>query len=682
METNFQNVRVLQSLTSHTSDVTSCDFSTNFVLVTGSSDKTVRVWDWIVGSGYSERSYSPLLGHKYSVTCVKLSPQGCMLASSSVDGTTVLWNMHSGSKIHVFVQINGDAVRVCRFSGDSTILVTASDNGALCVWDVIHKSLVRTVTDSEGTIQSLAFTPDSKYLVSGCSVEKIKIWLVSSLADTTNDFCLPLYSVDNAHDLGILYLDVSKTIDVDGILSDKLVKLFKIHDNMNIDELSFLHLDESHTYPVLHVEFSKSGKMLATCSLDGCAIVWNMSSGLKIFEIPQNSLAVKDCRFSADETMLITVGDDEKAYVWDIVSKSLIVMVQAHLESLTSTSFTPDDKLMVTVCTNGEIKLWNILTGTNIFTELYAHDLGINFCDFSENMEPNPLVQSNGKQNYLLATCGNDSLVKLWLIAYSKASESVTVKNWRTLVGHGGNVMCVRFSPKFSELVCSGATDKQLRVWSVYSGTCIQVLNHDSIVTCCCFNFDCSFLAGGCLDKTLWLWKLPEHLTVELSFTRKIDIRKKDVGEWNNDDVLEWLTGAGLQSLLSKVASFNMDGGKLLTMKDDTIFNELGFDEEEAIQFNKELKRLKEAERTFLNGFRSSELLNVPHRFFCPITHEIMREPVVCADGYTYEKQAINEWFMSGRYTSPMTNETLPNADFYFNNELLNEILEFFNDND
>lgn len=39
------------------------------------SDKTVRVWRWNVGKGFVEEIFSPLLGHKYGVTCVKVSPQ-------------------------------------------------------------------------------------------------------------------------------------------------------------------------------------------------------------------------------------------------------------------------------------------------------------------------------------------------------------------------------------------------------------------------------------------------------------------------------------------------------------------------------------------------------------------------------------------------------------------------------
>jgi hypothetical protein len=48
-----------------------------------------------------------------------------------------------------------------------------------------------------------------------------------------------------------------------------------------------------------------------------------------------------------------------------------------------------------------------------------------------------------------------------------------------------------------------------------------------------------------------------------------------------------------------------------------------------------------------------------PHDFLCPITHEMMRDPVACAFGHVYERKAIECW-LATHDTSPMTNEVLP----------------------
>lgn len=51
---------------------------------------------------------------------------------------------------------------------------------------------------------------------------------------------------------------------------------------------------------------------------------------------------------------------------------------------------------------------------------------------------------------------------------------------------------------------------------------------------------------------------------------------------------------------------------------------------------------------------------NILQHLKCPITHEIMRQPVVLQDGYTYEKQAITNW-LSRNNRSPMTNLPINN---------------------
>mmetsp|Transcript_14025 Transcript_14025/g.32678 ORF Transcript_14025/g.32678 Transcript_14025/m.32678 type:complete len:325 (+) Transcript_14025:469-1443(+) len=56
----------------------------------------------------------------------------------------------------------------------------------------------------------------------------------------------------------------------------------------------------------------------------------------------------------------------------------------------------------------------------------------------------------------------------------------------------------------------------------------------------------------------------------------------------------------------------------------------------------------------------------VPSGFICSITCELMVDPVICMDGHTYERTAIERWLQSqigrnGGFTSPKTNALLPN---------------------
>ncbi|MED6133653.1 hypothetical protein PIB30_030173 [Stylosanthes scabra] len=57
-----------------------------------------------------------------------------------------------------------------------------------------------------------------------------------------------------------------------------------------------------------------------------------------------------------------------------------------------------------------------------------------------------------------------------------------------------------------------------------------------------------------------------------------------------------------------------------------------------------------------LEQLHVSEERPVPSFFLCPILQEIMHDPQVAADGFTYERDAITEWLENGHDTSPMTN--------------------------
>uniref|UniRef100_A0A8R7Q0K2 U-box domain-containing protein n=1 Tax=Triticum urartu TaxID=4572 RepID=A0A8R7Q0K2_TRIUA len=56
-----------------------------------------------------------------------------------------------------------------------------------------------------------------------------------------------------------------------------------------------------------------------------------------------------------------------------------------------------------------------------------------------------------------------------------------------------------------------------------------------------------------------------------------------------------------------------------------------------------------------------------PIFFICPMTQEIMRDPHIAADGFTYEGDAIKNWFQMGNKISPMAyfnsahHELIPN---------------------
>ena len=52
-----------------------------------------------------------------------------------------------------------------------------------------------------------------------------------------------------------------------------------------------------------------------------------------------------------------------------------------------------------------------------------------------------------------------------------------------------------------------------------------------------------------------------------------------------------------------------------------------------------------------------------PEEFLCPITGEIMKEPVSDNQGISYERGAIEDWLRRGNTTSPSTQQVLRLSD-------------------
>ena len=75
--------------------------------------------------------------------------------------------------------------------------------------------------------------------------------------------------------------------------------------------------------------------------------------------------------------------------------------------------------------------------------------------------------------------------------------------------------------------------------------------------------------------------------------------------------------------------------------------------------------------------------VEVPPDMICPITREIMHDPVIALDGHSYEREAIEGWFSaslcqgSGHFKSPLTNERLA-AHTVTPNHTLRKVIEHF----
>ena len=68
---------------------------------------------------------------------------------------------------------------------------------------------------------------------------------------------------------------------------------------------------------------------------------------------------------------------------------------------------------------------------------------------------------------------------------------------------------------------------------------------------------------------------------------------------------------------------------------------------------------------------------NIPDHMLCPITYDLMRDPVMAEDGFSYERSSIERWFSTGKLSSPITGKRIISPRLYSNHRLRTEIEEW-----
>ncbi|CAK8534312.1 unnamed protein product [Lathyrus sativus] len=60
----------------------------------------------------------------------------------------------------------------------------------------------------------------------------------------------------------------------------------------------------------------------------------------------------------------------------------------------------------------------------------------------------------------------------------------------------------------------------------------------------------------------------------------------------------------------------------------------------------------------------------IPNQFKCPITLDLMKDPVTLSTGITYDRESVERWFDEGNITCPLTNLVVRNFDMIPNHSL------------
>ncbi|GLD67328.1 F-box/WD repeat-containing protein 11-like protein [Lates japonicus] len=161
-----QSLECLKILTGHTGSVLCLQYDER-VIVTGSSDSTVRVWEVMTGE-----VLNTLIHHNEAVLHLRFA-NGLMVTCSK-DRSIAVWDMASPTDISLRRVLVGHRAAVNVVDFDDKYIVSASGDRTIKVWSTSTCEFVRTLNGHKRGIACLQYR--DRLVVSGSSDNTIRLW--------------------------------------------------------------------------------------------------------------------------------------------------------------------------------------------------------------------------------------------------------------------------------------------------------------------------------------------------------------------------------------------------------------------------------------------------------------------------------------------------------------------------
>ncbi|MCX8567095.1 MAG: WD40 repeat [Glomeribacter sp. 1016415] len=375
------------------------------------------------------------------------------------------------------------------FSSDSQLLATVGGSGRdVRLWSVETGKLERKFVYNDTPIESISFSQDGQWLVSGDEEGGINLEIVQPEPRTT-------YYRLGRHEGKVRSVSISP--DGGWLASggnDKKVNLWKLEHG----EVRFHQTLEEYHEAVRIVSFSPDGKWLVSGSDDMKMKIWKLeSAGASLHQTHEE--IVTSISFSSDGKWLASSGGgDSTVKLWELRNSKVMLCqtFEGHRGLITSVSFSPDGKWLASGSLDKTLKFW-ALRNEEVLSRQTFEGQRDKVCSVS--------ISPDGKW---LASGSADEKVKLWELG----SDGVFLR--QTLEGHNDWVVNLSISCD-GQWLASGSWDKTVKLWKLGSaeGAALhQTLEgHNNKVRGVSISSDSKWLVSGGDDKTLKLWELSDR---------------------------------------------------------------------------------------------------------------------------------------------------------------------------
>ncbi|HEX3144743.1 MAG TPA: GTP-binding protein [Pyrinomonadaceae bacterium] len=243
-----------------------------------------------------------LEGHQLTVRSVAFDPQGETLASGSSDKTVKLWEVRSGSLLRTIEEQQRDVSSVAFDPTGITLASGGSSDGAVNVWDKRSGKLVCHLAGHQDRVYCVAFNPQGETLASGSHDYTIRLW---------NPSKGQLLRTLRAHTGEVIALAFDPAGDILASGSwEPTVKLWGAKNGKTLGALL------GHKEAVWSLAFHPNGQILASGSSDQTIKLWSVQRRRLLRTLEGHTNTVGNVRFSPDGSLLASSSDDGSIRLW------------------------------------------------------------------------------------------------------------------------------------------------------------------------------------------------------------------------------------------------------------------------------------------------------------------------------------------------------------------------------